>query len=82
MSHESKPDCHPELPLSEPVNNQQWEKICWRTNKEVDKHSSAPLTKMKHFKKERGRLRDVFAFFSFTTSFRLRLPGMGVGLRV
>ncbi len=46
ISRESKPDPpQPVLPLSEPVNNQQWEKICWRTNKEVDKRSSPPFTK-------------------------------------
>lgn len=45
ISHESQPDHHPELPLSEPANNQQWEKIRRRTNKEEDKHSSPPFTK-------------------------------------
>lgn len=31
--------------FSEPVNIQEWEEICWRTNKEVDKCSSSPLRK-------------------------------------
>lgn len=40
-------------PILEPVNDQQWKKICWGTNKEVDKSSSSTFTrKMKHLKKQ------------------------------